>query len=260
MNPAHTSPEPGLAPCGMKLEPVYAEDDGNAPDPQRPPGAVKVNSQKQQLLGVRVAPVEKAPYTYTLRALGKVAVDETRIYRLNAAVDGWIRETFNNSTGMVVKKDEPLASFYSPEFLTAQQSLVYSLGALDQNKAAADQEPPTQLYFSKRNLKQAENTLRNLGMSEVQIKEIENTRVFAENITIRAPAPSFIIARNVSPGQRFEKGTEWYRLADLSRVWILADLYENEAEYIRPGEKVQVTYPYQKKNFPGHGEPGPAPV
>ena len=130
MNPAHTSPEPGLAPCGMKLEPVYAEEDGNAPDPHLPPGAVKVNSQKQQLLGVRVAPVEKAPYTYTLRSLGKVAVDETRIYRLNAAVDGWIRETFNNSTGMVVKKDEPLASFYSPEFLTAQQSLVYALGAL----------------------------------------------------------------------------------------------------------------------------------
>ena len=119
MNPAHTSPEPGLAPCGMKLEPVYAEEDGNAPDPHRPPGAVQVNSQKQQLLGVRVAPVEEAPYTYTLRALGKVAVDETRIYRLNAAVDGWIRDTFNNSTGMVVKKDEPLASFYSPEFLTA---------------------------------------------------------------------------------------------------------------------------------------------
>ena len=64
-----------------------------------------------------------------------------------------------------------------------------------------------------------------------------------------APTPSFIIARNVSPGQRFEKGTEWYRLADLSQVWILADLYENEAEYIRPGEKVQVTYPYQKRNF-----------
>ena len=84
---------------------------------------------------------------------------------------------------------------------------------------------------------------------KLQIKEIESTRVFAENITIRAPAPSFIIARNVSPGQRFEKGTEWYRLADLSRVWILADLYENEAQYIRPGEKVQVTYPYQKKTF-----------
>ncbi len=94
-------------------------------------------------------------------------MDETRIYRLNAAVDGWIRETFNNSTGMVVKKDEPLASFYSPEFLTAQQSLIYALGTLDQYKAAADQEPPTQLYFNKRNLKQAEDTLRNLGMSEV---------------------------------------------------------------------------------------------
>ena len=64
-----------------------------------------------------------------------------------------------------------------------------------------------------------------------------------------APATSFILARNVSPGQRFDKGTEWYRLADLSRVWILADLFENEAQYIKPGEKVRVTYPYQKKTF-----------
>ena len=65
MNPAHTSPEPGLAPCGMKMEPVYADDGGQAPSGLLPPGAVKINSQKQQLIGVRVAPVEKTPYTHT---------------------------------------------------------------------------------------------------------------------------------------------------------------------------------------------------
>ena len=86
-------------------------------------------------------------------------------------------------------------------------------------------------------------------MSDLQIKEMERTREYNENILIVAPETSFIIARNVSPGQRFDRGTEWYRLADLSRVWILADLFEDEAQYIKPGEKVRVTYPYQKKTF-----------
>ena len=66
-----------------------------------------------------------------VRLLGRVTTDETRIYRLNAALDGWIRETFDNSTGSLVKKDEVLATFYSPEFLSAQQAYIYTLGSLD---------------------------------------------------------------------------------------------------------------------------------
>ena len=107
MNPAHTSPEPGLAPCGMKMEPVYADSEGQeAPPVNLPPGAVKVSPQKQQLIGVRLGVVEKAPYTHTLRALGKVAIDETRIYRVNSFVDGWILKTFDSGTGSLVMKEE----------------------------------------------------------------------------------------------------------------------------------------------------------
>ena len=186
MNPAHTSPEPGLAPCGMKMEPVYADDGGQAPAVSLPPGAVKINSQKQQLIGVRVAPVEKTPYTYTLRALGKVAMDETRIYRLNAAADGWIRETYNNSTGSVVKKDETLATFYSPEFLGPQQAYIYALSALDRFQATG-KETPAQIERTKRNMQQYVDSLRNLGMSDLQIKEMERTRQYTENILISRP-------------------------------------------------------------------------
>src|SRR3989339_195761 len=90
MNPAHTSPEPGLAPCGMRMEPVYADGEAQTPGGLLPPGTVRVSPQKQQLTGVRLAPVEKTSYTHRLRVLGTVAADETLIYRLNAAVDGWI--------------------------------------------------------------------------------------------------------------------------------------------------------------------------
>ncbi len=147
MNPAHTSPVPGLAPCGMKMEPVYADEVGDYPDSSLAPGTVRVTPRKQQLIGVRSATVEKAPFTYTFRALGKVAVDETRIYRMNAAIDGWIREVGNNSTGSVVQKDETLAVFYSPEFLSAQQAYIYAVSALDRFQAS-DQETPAQLQIS----------------------------------------------------------------------------------------------------------------
>ncbi len=246
MNPAHTSSEPGLAPCGMKMEPVYADQVGEGPDTPHAPGTVQVSPRKQQLIGVRLARVEKAPHTHTLRALGRVAVDERLIYRVNSAVEGWIREVGSNSTGSVVKKDETLAILYSPEFLAPIQAYLYMLSSLDRFQASG-QETPAQIQVTKLNLQQYVESLRNLGMSDLQIKELERTRQYTENIRLIAPATSFVLARNVSAGQRFDRGVELYRLADLSRVWILADLFENESLYYRPGETVRVVYPYQKR-------------
>ena len=258
MNPAHTSPSPGLAPCGMKMEPVYAEGEGQAPSLSLHPGTVKVSPEKQQILGVRLGKVTKAPYTHMLRTLGKVAVDENRIYRVTAGVSGWVQQTYGNSTGSVVQKDDPLASFYSPEFPAAQQAYFYALNSLDRVKARGDTVPgapevPGTLevpgQIEKTNAELNEDNLKRLGMSELQIKEIERTRQIARDVIIRAPATSFVIARNVSPGQQFERSAELYRLADLDQIWILADLYENEAQFVKAGEKVRVSYPYQNKTF-----------
>jgi RND family efflux transporter MFP subunit len=246
MNPAHTSTEPGLAPCGMKMEPVYADQVGEDPETPQAPGTVRVSPRKQQLIGVRLARVEKAPHTHTLRALGRVAVDERLIYRVNSAVEGWIREVGTNSTGSVVKKDETLAIIYSPEFLAPIQAYLYMLSSLDRFQASG-QETPAQLQVTKLNLQQYLESLRNLGMSDLQIKELEQTRRYTEQIRLIAPATSFVLARNVSPGQRFDRGVELYRLADLSRVWVLADLFENESLYFRPGDTVRVVHPYQKR-------------
>jgi RND family efflux transporter MFP subunit len=86
-------------------------------------------------------------------------------------------------------------------------------------------------------------------MSEHQIKELAQTKQMTDKVFIMAPVTGFIIARNVSPGQRFDKGAEWYRIADLSRVWVLADLFRNEAEHVRPGMKVRVTIPETRKTL-----------
>jgi RND family efflux transporter MFP subunit len=108
---------------------------------------------------------------------------------------------------------------------------------------------PTDKVLTDRNIKQYRDSLRNIGMSDVQIEEIAETRAYAESIQIRSPANGFVTVRNVSTGLRFDKGTELYRIADLSRVWILADLFENEASYFKPGRTVKVTLREQKKTF-----------
>ncbi len=223
---------------------TVASDD----EPSSVPGAVRVSPEKQQLMGIQLATLQKIPEKHTLRVLGRVAADERRVYIINAAVDGWIQETFDNATGSQVKQDEPLVSYYSPEFLSAQQSYIYYLGSLDRFKES-EGEVSGQVPLTKTSMQQYVDNLRNLGMGEAQIQEIALTRKITLNIQLRAPATGFVIARNVSPGQRFTKGSELYKIADLRRVWILADLFENEAKYFKPGKPVKVSLPQQQKTF-----------
>ena len=235
MHPAYKSDKPGIAPdCGMQLEPVYAGG-ANA-------DAVQIDPATQQLMGVRLGKVEKISVTQSIRASGRVAVDETRIYRLLAGTEGWIREVFSNSTGSLVKKDEPLATFYSRYLLSIQQGLLYALNA--QERMRGNTAPPdAQSASVAEQVRTARVTLESLGMSPTQIEEIVKTRKPAEDVILRAPAGCIILARNVSPNQRFDRGAEFYKLADVSRVWILADVFGAEAEYLPAGTVARVSLP-----------------
>jgi RND family efflux transporter MFP subunit len=239
MNPAHTSAEPGLAPCGMKMEPVYADDGGRAAGAAVPAGSVKITPEKQQIIGVRVGTVEQSPWTYTIRTVGKVAADETRTYRVNAFNDGFIMKVYDISTGSLVRKDEPLAMYYSKDLFTALQTYYYAVYALDNLKEGS--VPASQKNYLEAQKRAAEYALMNLGMNRQQLGDLNRSKEITQEIIISAPATSFVLSRNVSPGQKFVTGEELFRLADLSRVWIQADLFKNEAKYVRPGEKVKVT-------------------
>jgi membrane fusion protein, copper/silver efflux system len=241
MNPAHTSPKPGLAPCGMQLEPVYAGDGGQVAGSAIPPGSFQITPEKQQLMGLRVAAVEKKPWTYRLRTTGKVALDENRIFRVNAFIDGWIVRIFHNTTGSLVRKDEPLATFYNQDLPTTLQTYFYALDAMERE----DKLFPGQHNLLLAQQLSAAGVLMNLGMGKSQLDDLARSRKLTQEIVINTPATSFVLERNITPGQRFAAGAELYRLADLSRVWVLADLFESEVKDVRPGEKVEVTLPNQ---------------
>ncbi len=185
---------------------------------------------------MRVAAVEKRPITHSLRILGRVAVDERRVFIINTAAGGWVREISPVTVGSLVQKGQKLATFYSPEFLSAQQAYFYALNALDRFTKEASPNPD-QLKLTKANIRQYGDSLRSLGMGEKQIEEIGRTRTFTDQIEMASPTSGIIVSRNIYLGQRFERATEFFKIADLSQVWILADVYENEAKYLRRGLK-----------------------
>ncbi|MBI5385707.1 MAG: efflux RND transporter periplasmic adaptor subunit [Verrucomicrobia bacterium] len=251
MNPTHTSDQPGLAPCGMKMEPVYADAapgaSGRGGLAAAPAGSVQVSPAKQQLIGVKLGVVEKKALGHTQRLLGRVVVDETRVYRLNATVNGWITKALPCASGSRVKRHEVLASFYSPDFLSAGQALIFALGSKDRAQATGQD---TNLQNSRVtqfnvNVQQYVDALKNLGMGEMQVQEIIANRKLVPSINLTAPTDGVILTRNVSEGLRFEKGTELFRLADLGQVWILADAFENEAHWFKAGQPVTVSLPRQ---------------
>ncbi|HXN49284.1 MAG TPA: efflux RND transporter periplasmic adaptor subunit, partial [Bryobacteraceae bacterium] len=250
MHPSYKSDKPGIAPdCGMQLEPVYADAAGSgapsSPVAQLPAGAVGIDGPTQRLLGIRVATVEKSGATRRITAVGRVAVEDTRVYRLNAGVDGFIRETHDDSVGNQVKKDQKLASFYSPEFLSVASGF---LAASERLPGSVGQDGNRTIAFPGAVNKQGSSSLqgysdrlRNLGMNDVQIKQIADARQLPTSVDVFAPADGFILARNISPGQHFDHDMEFYRIADLSKVWVIAEVYAQEAPYLRPGSPAQVT-------------------
>jgi membrane fusion protein, copper/silver efflux system len=259
MHPAYKSDKPGIAPdCGMQLVPVYADSTFKSAGLTQstlslPPGTVRIDPAKQQLFGVQVAPVQEGSGSYNVRLLGRVAPDEGRVYKLNAGIEGYIQEVSSATTGSFVRKNQVLATFAAPNASMTLQTYILNLGAEDRfTKSAAEGTVEGQSMAATRaNLQLRTQQLQNLGMSALQIEEIRHTRQLPDTIKIVSPIDGFVIARNVSPGQKFEREMEWYRIADLDRVWILTDVFESDARHLQPGTAVRVTVPNQKKTFQG---------
>src|SRR2546430_3039192 len=156
-----------------------------------------------------------------------------------AGAEGWVQSVKKNPAGTLVKRDELLASLYSREFRNAEQAYLGSLASLDRLKGSHDQEDPGRSNDA--SLRINEEQLRSLGMGEPQIKELAKTRQITRDITLTSPIDGIVLSRDVSPGQRFEKGTEFYRIADLRNVWITADLFGGDTQFFAPGARVKAT-------------------
>jgi Cu(I)/Ag(I) efflux system membrane fusion protein len=234
-DPGYTSDKPGLNPAtGNELEPVYAGEQGS------PPGAIQISADKQQLMGMRTGAAEWTTDGQTLRFSGRVTPDETRVTRVHSKVDGWIEKVSADFTGQLIERGQPLLTLYSPELLASQQELLLAVKAKDAMTHSSMAETSID---SAALLQAARRRLELWDLSRAQIDNIERTGEAVKSIAVFSPASGYVTARNAFPGQRVTPETELYAITDLSRVWVMADVFEADAPQIRLGQAATVSLP-----------------
>jgi RND family efflux transporter MFP subunit len=226
----------------MDLVPVYAEGGESAQNP--PEGAFKITPEKQQLIGVQYGEVSLRPLSKTIRAVARLAFDETRITRVHSKIAGWIERVYVDFTGQLVRKGQPLLSLYSPDLVATQDEYLLALKARDKLGSSSFKDVAAGASSL---LDAARRRLELWDLTDEQIAELEKTRKPAKAITLYSTANGFVIARNAYERQRIMPETELYSMADLSTIWAIADIYEFEAPLVRVGQAASMTL----TSFPG---------
>jgi multidrug efflux pump subunit AcrA (membrane-fusion protein) len=235
MNPTEIYDKPGKSAMGMDLVPVY-EDDMTDPE------AVKIDPVTQQNMGIRLAKVTKGPLIHTLRTYGHITPDETLTAQVNLKTSGWIEKLHVDFTGKYVKKGEPLFDMYSPELVAAQEEYLVAFRTVGQSRSAGR----TSLLGSSR------SRLRFFDVPESEIEALEKSGKVKKTVMIRSPLSGYVIRRNAEEGAYIKAGTMVFRIADLSRVWVDAHIYEYELSTINKGQQAEMTLPYLPgKTFSG---------
>ena len=243
MIPGFKSEKPGKSPMGMNLVPVYEEEEGVFTEMPAPAGyaPILVSPQKQQFIGVKTAPVQRRTMTKTIRTVGRVSVDETRIVHVHPKVEGWIEEVYAKYEGDAVKRGQPLFSFSSPDFITTQQEHLSALQGLQQLPTEVS---PDVRAAAQANVAAARQRLLWWDITEEQIQELEQRWAPAKTLILTSPIDGVVLKKHVWPGEFMERGADFFHLADLSTVWVDAELYEYDLPLVTVGQETVVVLPH----------------
>lgn len=196
------------------------------------PGTIMINMAKQQLIGVKKEIVKKRYLEKIIRTVGRVEYDERRIKEVNLKVEGWIKKLYADYTGKYIKKGEPLFTFYSPQLLSAQEEYLLTLKTYSKKKIVKQSGGMVSL---------AKTKLLLWDITEKQIKQLEKAGKPLIYLSILSPISGFIISKSVLEGGYVKPGNTLYKIADLSNVWINADIYEYELPFVKTGQVAMVT-------------------
>jgi len=243
MDPSYIRDKPGKSPMGMDLVPVYEEVGEEAP------GAIKVSSATLQSMGVRTAKVEVRPLSRLTLAVGLVNFNERNLATITTKVNGWVERLFVNATGDPVRKGQTLLSLYSPDLVSSQEE--YLLAA--RNLKAMKNSPVKEMADGARRLAEASRRrLEYFDIGASQIDTLERTGQVKKNLTLASPANGIVTKRMVTQGMYVQAGMPLLEVADLSTVWVDADIYQYELPWIKVGQMVTMTLNY----LPGESFPG----
>ncbi len=234
MHPWFTSDKPGVSPdCGMDLVPVYEGDEDVE--------GIKIDPVTVQNIGVKIETVEKRKLEKTIRTIGKVEYDETKVYNINIKIMGWVEKLYVDYTGKYVQKGQPLLEIYSPELVSTQeeylQAIKYQKKMLSSSSVEAQKSTNELVESSKRRLQYWD-------ISEKDIDELEKRSTPKKTMTIYSPEDGIVTDKMVLQGQNIMAGMELYKIADLSNVWVIADVYQYEVPWIKNGQEVELNLSY----------------
>ncbi|HSO61531.1 MAG TPA: efflux RND transporter periplasmic adaptor subunit [Desulfobacterales bacterium] len=215
------------------------------------PGTVQISPERQQLIGVRIGTVEKRPLQKVIRTNGRVEFDEKRLATISPKIGGWIEELYVDFTGAPVKKGAPLLTLYSPELVSTQEEY---LAALRARQELAASPYPEVAASGNALVESARRRLRLWDISEEQIRELEQTGHVRKSLTLYSPYSGIVLEKMAFKGMRVEPGMALYKLADLTVVWLIADIYEYELPLIRLGQQASINLSY----LPGEAFTGKA--
>jgi Cu(I)/Ag(I) efflux system membrane fusion protein len=234
MHPSYTSDKPGECPiCGMTLERVVFGAASSGPGDVGPgdvPGlaTVQIPAERTQLIGVRLARVERGTLSDAASLVGFVAPDESRLKRVQLRVAGWVQDVQVNRTGELVKEGQPMLSLYSPELHQSEGEYLIAMG-----EGAGTPGHDAGAHEASR------ERLRLLGVADDEVARLERERTASSRMTLRSPVTGTVLERNLIEGQYIEANTPLFTVADLSRVWVLVDLYEMDQGRVKVGDRAR---------------------
>ncbi|MBU1001776.1 MAG: efflux RND transporter periplasmic adaptor subunit [Proteobacteria bacterium] len=237
MDPAYIRDTPGKSPMGMDLVPVYQDQGGE----KEPTSTIRIDPVTVQNMGVRTGKVRRAPLSKSIRALGSVTFDETRMYAVNTKFDGWIEKLYVDFVGETVKKGQPLFEIYSPEVVTAQEE--YRL-ALDQVASLGHSAYPSVRANAERLREASRKRLSYWDLSESQIRRLEQGGQVRKTVTVYSPESGVVIKKDALLGHFVKAGMHQYDIADLSRVWVDVEVFEYELPFMRKGMPARMELSY----------------
>ena len=201
-------------------------------------GEVVIDSRRQQLIGVRIVPVRRTSLGHEVRVAGVVRFDETRRSEVTTKVDGWIRDLRADYTGRTITRGEQLFTLYSPALIAAQNEYLLAHRG---HAAAASAELPTVRDHAERLVQAARERLLRWDLSEADIRALEERGRATDTVPFHSPVTGTIVEKMAVEGMRAMSGQTLFRVADLSVVWVEADVPEQEMSIVRVGQTARVT-------------------
>jgi multidrug efflux pump subunit AcrA (membrane-fusion protein) len=236
MDPTYIRNEPGKSPMGMDLVPVY-EDGFDESDT----GTVRIDPVTVQNMGVRTTRVSRGPLKTAIRTIGRITYDEERVEHIHTKISGWVERLYVKTSGEKIVKNQPILSIYSPELVATEEEYLQALSYRDKVSGSSFAD----VVSGADSL--VESTRRRLllmDLSPEQIKSLEEQGEVQREMILRSQTTGTVINKNVFEGMKVTPGMKLFTIADLSRVWAIASVYEYELPFLKVGQETVMSLSY----------------